>query len=88
MLKRIGFILLVLFSLKNVCAQNLDPLLTKDVESQKHWVDSIMSSLSVDQKIGQLFMVAAYSNKDEKHEKFITEMIEKYPTGKGVTIIG
>ncbi|MFK5879711.1 MAG: glycoside hydrolase family 3 N-terminal domain-containing protein [Flavobacteriaceae bacterium] len=62
-------------------AQSTDPLLTKDVEAQEKWVDSILSSLSIEEKIGQLFMVAAYSNKDEKHEQFIVDMIEKYHIG-------
>ena len=81
MLKRIGFVFLFLFCVKSATSQVIDPLLTKDVAAQKHWVDSIISSLSVDQKIGQLFMVAAYSNKDEKHEKFITDLIKKYHLG-------
>ncbi|GAB1309513.1 glycoside hydrolase family 3 N-terminal domain-containing protein [Urechidicola sp. KH5] len=58
-----------------------DPLLTEDVEAQEKWVDSIMETLSVDQKIGQLFMVAAYSNRDDSHEKEISELIEKYHLG-------
>lgn len=59
----------------------IDPLATKDVESQKKWVDSIISSMTLDEKIGQLFMVAAYSNKDEKHENEIIALIEKYHLG-------
>lgn len=62
-------------------AQNLDPLVTADAEAQEKWVNSIMDTLSIDQKIGQLFMVAAYSNRDKKHEKFITDLIKKYHIG-------
>ena len=39
------------------------------------WVDSIMKKLTPDERIGQLFMVAAYSNKDAKHVAEITSMI-------------
>lgn len=41
------------------------------------WADSLIQTLTIDEKIGQLLMVAAYSNKDAKHiteiEKLITE---------------
>ncbi|MCA0933782.1 serine hydrolase [Lutimonas saemankumensis] len=58
-----------------------DPLKTKDSIAQDQWVDSIMKTMSVEQKIGQLFMVAAYSNKDEAHEKFISDLITKHHIG-------
>ena len=77
---KIASLFLFIFAL-NINAQKTDPLLTEDVEAQEKWVDSVFSSLSVEEKIGQLFMVAAYSNKDEKHEQFIVEMIEKYHIG-------
>ena len=64
-----------------ISAQRVDPLRTKDIEAQYTWVDSIMKNMTLDQKIGQLFMVQAYSNRDEKHEDFITEMITKYHVG-------
>jgi beta-N-acetylhexosaminidase len=32
------------------------------------WADSVFSTLSLDDRIAQLMMVAAYSNKDAKHE--------------------
>ena len=31
------------------------------------WVDSVFHSLTLEEKIGQMFMVAAYSNRDKKH---------------------
>ena len=45
------------------------------------WVDSVFNSLRPDEKIAQLFMVAAYSNKDEEHKKEIARMIKKYKIG-------
>ena len=62
-------------------AQNFDPLATEDYEAQEEWVHSILDTLTIEEKIGQLFMVAAYSNLDEKHEKFITNLIQKYHVG-------
>ena len=32
------------------------------------WSDSILETLSEEERIAQLFMVAAYSNKDELHK--------------------
>ncbi|MBL4745130.1 MAG: serine hydrolase [Flavobacteriaceae bacterium] len=64
-----------------IIAQNSDPLVTKDAVSQEKWVDSLMSNMSIDQKIGQLFMVAAYSNKDKKHTAFIQRLIVNYEIG-------
>ncbi|PWJ44394.1 glycoside hydrolase family 3 protein [Sediminitomix flava] len=45
------------------------------------WVLETLSSMSVEEKIGQLFQVAAFSNRDEEHEQFIEELIEKYHLG-------
>lgn len=80
--------ILVLFVSLSSLAQNFDPLRTPDYDIQQQWVDSILTSLSVDQKIGQLFMVQAYSNKDEKHTEFIKEMITKYHVGNLIFMQG
>ena len=72
----------------SMSAQSVDPLRTKDVEAQNTWVDSIMKNMTLDQKIGQLFMVQAYSNLDQKHEDFITEMIKKYDIGSLIFMQG
>ncbi|MFC2121751.1 glycoside hydrolase family 3 N-terminal domain-containing protein [Bacteroidota bacterium] len=45
------------------------------------WVDSVFQLLSPEERIAQLIMVAAYSNRDEKHEKEILELINKYKIG-------
>jgi len=52
---------------------------TTDV--QKKWVDSVYKSMSIEEKIGQLFMVAAYSNKDSSHVKSIDKLIEEHKIG-------
>jgi beta-N-acetylhexosaminidase len=48
---------------------------------ESRWVDSVFSSLNSDQRLAQLFMVAAYSNKDMKHVREIRELIENYHIG-------
>lgn len=51
------------------------------LNAQSHWVDSVFNSLTPDQRLAQLFMVAAYSNKDMKHVAEIRELVEKYNIG-------
>lgn len=38
-----------------------------DLKNAKQWVDKTYNSLSQDEKLGQLFIVALYTNKDETH---------------------
>lgn len=44
-------------------------------EAQSRWVDSLYNQMSLEQKLGQLFMVAAYSNKNEAHARSIDSLI-------------
>ena len=73
-------VLIVLLLSLQLTAQK-DPLTTKDSIAQNQWVDSIMTTMSVEEKIGQLFMVAAYTNKDAEHEKFIKDLITRHHIG-------
>lgn len=45
------------------------------------WVDSIMSTLSKEERIAQLIMVAAYSNKGEEHRQEILNQIKEQKVG-------
>jgi beta-N-acetylhexosaminidase len=58
-----------------------NPTDRKKTQTQDQWVDSVLQSMTVEQRIGQLFMVAAYSNKTDKHVKEIDELIKKYNIG-------
>ena len=49
--------------------------------SEQRWVDSVMKSLSNDEKIAQLLMVSAYSNKDAGHTNKIEKLIKDYKIG-------
>jgi beta-N-acetylhexosaminidase len=44
------------------------------------WVDSVFNSLTPEQRLGQFFMVAAYSNKDRSH----VERIERLVRNQGI----
>jgi len=57
----------VLFSL-NLSAQYQPKEISKhDLKKAQEWVDQTYNSLSQDEKLGQLFIVALYTNKDENH---------------------
>lgn len=45
------------------------------------WIDSLLDTMSLEEKLGQLMMIAAYSNKDETHYKQIEGYIKKYKIG-------
>ena len=87
MLKKLLFFSLVMVMI-NSFGQNLDPLRTDDYFEQERWVDSILSSMSIDQKIGQLFMIQAYSNRDSVHENKIKAMIQDYHIGNLIFMQG
>lgn len=46
-----------------------------------YWADSVFNQLSPDERIAQLFMVAAYSNRDEAHKAELTQLIEEHHIG-------
>ena len=69
-------------------AQQPDPLLSENFKHQQKWVDSIYQSLSLDQKIGQLFTPMVFSKKDEDHFDEIKNLIEKYYIGGIIFSLG
>ncbi len=58
---------------------NFDPDFDSPIE--KKWVDSVYNTLTFDERIGQLFMVSAYSNKDSVHVKAIDKLIQENKVG-------
>lgn len=56
----------------------IDRIALEDLSQQQahHWVDSVMNSLTLHQKVAQLFMVAAYSNGNQEHIDEITRLVE------------
>lgn len=87
MFKKLFFVAF-LVTFFNSYSQNLDPLRTDDFYAQEKWVDSILNSMTIDQKMGQLFMIQAYSNLDTVHENKIKEMIQKYHVGNLIFMQG
>ncbi|UJP66308.1 glycoside hydrolase family 3 N-terminal domain-containing protein [Mongoliitalea daihaiensis] len=61
--------------------EDRDPLAAKNQRQQLSWVDSVFQSMTFEERLGQLFMVAAYSNKDERHKQEITKLIREQQLG-------
>lgn len=71
------FFFLVIFA-ANANAQKRPPFLTPDAE---RWADSVLNTLTPDERISQLIMVAAWSNKDSAHIKEIRKLITDWGIG-------
>ena len=56
-----------------------DPLPTSPAEQQ--WVDSVFNALTPDQRLGQFFMVAAYSNREKAHADRIERLVRNQGIG-------
>ena len=73
---KIRYILILSLLFSQVNGQTLsDPLIVVGDEYQEKWVDSVYSSMNLVQKVGQLFVVQAFSNKDISHSKKISNEI-------------
>ncbi len=46
--------------------QTIDPLRTDDAEAQQKWVDSIYKNMTIQEKIGQLYMASIWSQNDRE----------------------
>ena len=60
-------------------AQNTQPAFLEFTHS--HWVDSIMDRLTPDERIAQLILMAAYSNRGPEHRQEILKMIREKKIG-------
>ena len=57
------------------------PLIAADYESQRQWVDSIYNQMSLEEKLGQLFMVDVFSRQSAAETEKIKELISEYKPG-------
>ncbi len=64
-----------------VSGQQVKPFNDYKSEREHRWVDSIYNSLNFDERVGQLFMVAAYSNKDQQHVMSVDKLVSDYKIG-------
>lgn len=71
---------LFLLTIISVHAQN-DPLVTKDSLAQKEWVELKYNSMSLDERLGQLFMVSIASDQAKASTDKILELIKNEHIG-------
>ena len=61
--------------------RSADPGAPPFLDRPTPWADSVYATLSLDERIAQLMMVAAYSNKDAKHEAEIEQLVKERNIG-------
>ena len=81
MVKSLLLFLFVLLQFNMVSPSSRDIPLNEPSELQRKWVDSVFNSLDLDQKIGQLFMIRAHSDKGPEHIVEVARQINKYAVG-------
>ena len=74
----ISTLFVLLLALGYSSAQPGLPFLKKTNDS---WVDSLMNKLSLDQKIGQLFMIQAYSNLKNSNTEDLIKLVNHFQVG-------
>ncbi len=74
----IVFLLLVSLTAKT---QENNPLQTPNRETQQKWVDSIYSTLTLAEKVGQLYMIQVMSNQDKTTKNNIIKLIRDHHIG-------
>ena len=85
-MNRFFFTIILLILPLIIYSQN--PLLTIDKEDQKKWVDSIYNSLSIDQKIGQLFTIWVATKEGPEKMDEVAEIINNNHLGGLIFSLG
>jgi beta-N-acetylhexosaminidase len=85
-MRQISLYIFFLFITYSLSAQN--PLLASDVKAQKKWVDSVYTSMSLNEKVAQLFMVQVMSNQDTLTKNKIVELVRDYHIGGIIYSLG
>ena len=88
-MRHIFFLICYCFSILSIFGQTTtDPLLTSDKEAQQKWVDNIYESLSLTEKVGQLYMVQVMSNQDKASKEKIIKLIKEHQIGGIIYSLG
>ncbi|WP_422104672.1 glycoside hydrolase family 3 N-terminal domain-containing protein [Winogradskyella sp.] len=74
-------LLFVLVQMTFAQTEDNHPLYTQDVMAQQKWVDSIYNAMSVEERIGQLFMVQVMSENSDKVNEEVVDLIKNEGIG-------
>ena len=77
----LSYILLLFFSLHLSAQYQPKNISKEDLKKADQWVNRTYNSLSQDQKLGQLFIVALYTNKGEDHISNVRRIVEQEQIG-------
>jgi len=70
-----------LIAVSSLSAQSKQPPAAKPAPAEKAWVDSVYNKLTEEERIGQLFMVAAYSGGKNFNQDAIEKLIKAHQIG-------
>lgn len=79
--KQYLFLVFTIFCTAMAFAQQNYPLYVNDIPAQRKWVDSIYDGMSLDQKIGQLFMVDLFSSDPKAKINKVRRLVKEYHIG-------
>jgi len=79
MSNRLSFILFFCICFTTAFSQKKDPLRSTDFQDQKRWVDSVYNSMTLKEKVGQLFVVQLTIKNDNSADLY--KQISKYSIG-------
>lgn len=81
-MRQIFITLISFFSILSLVGQtSRNPLLASDSEGQKKWVDSLYNSMTLKEKVGQLYMVQVMSSQDTNTKNALIKQITEYNIG-------
>lgn len=79
--KAVIAVLSLLFIANAYGQQRSKPKNTEALAAKNRWIDSMYNNLTLEERIGQLFMVAAYSGGKNYNEELITKLISAHQVG-------
>ena len=77
--QKIGLFICFIFTFQFLKAENTNPLAID--KKGEEWVDSIFNGMNADERLGQLFMLATFSNRGQAHTDTINSLICNYNIG-------
>ncbi|WP_421802949.1 glycoside hydrolase family 3 N-terminal domain-containing protein [Flagellimonas sp.] len=80
------FPLFILFCLQAV--GQINPLIVKDSIAQKAWVENKYANMSLQQKVGQLFMVSVASNQSKTATDRVKNLVKEQGVGGVIFLVG
>ena len=74
---KVSFSIIILFCFSLIIKAQYQPknISPAEIEKANQWVSKTYNALSQDEKLGQLFIVALYTNKDEAHINSVRNMV-------------